>query len=173
MNRSWLLFLTLSTAFVACGRSRSDASPRASAEPPTTASQTVTEAGSSTAKSECPRTGKWALCSVEKRLVQAGFVVRYDPKPASRRPGFSVMPAAYNLGRSRLEVFVYPSAEAAARDVAGLDTLAAAPRGSRGAWGLVPPTFVRNGNLIAVFLTDSPVHGERLSLALTAGAPQP
>jgi hypothetical protein len=173
MNRSSLLLLALTGLLCACGRSRSDASPPVSVEPAASVTQTVTEAGSSTGKSDCPRTGKWALCSVEKRLVQAGFVVRYDPKPTSRRPGFSVLPAAYNLGRSRLEVFVYPSAEAAARDVAGLDTLVAAPRGSRGAWGLVPPTFVRNGNMIAVFLTDSPVHGDRLNLALTAGAPQP
>jgi len=91
---------------------------------------------------------------------------------ASRRAGFSVLPSVYTLGRSRLEVFLYSSQQAAARDVSGLDTVTAAPRGSTGEWQ-IPPTFVRSANLIAVFLTQSPVQAERLTLALTAGAPQP
>jgi len=61
---------------------------------------------------------------------------------------------------------------AARRDVAKLDTLSASPRGTSNNWG-IPPTFVRAGNLLAVFLTDSPQQAERLTLALTAGAPQP
>jgi hypothetical protein len=32
---------------------------------------------------------------------------------------------------------------------------------------------VRSANLAAVFLTDNPTQAERLTLALTAGAPQP
>jgi hypothetical protein len=32
---------------------------------------------------------------------------------------------------------------------------------------------VRSANLAAVFLTDSPVQAERLTLAITAGPPQP
>ena len=91
---------------------------------------------------------------------------------APRRAGFSVTPAAYTLGHSRLEVFVYPDETALLRDIAGLDTLTASPRGERGAWETVP-TFVRSANLAAVFLTDSPVQAERLTLAITAGAPQP
>jgi hypothetical protein len=35
------------------------------------------------------------------------------------------------------------------------------------------PTFVRSANLLAVFLTENPTYAERLTLALTAGAPQP
>lgn len=122
----------------------------------------------------CPRTGLWAQCSVEKRLSQAGFVVRRVPDSVKRRSGFSVKPIAYILGRSRLDVFVYPNADAVARDVGGLDTLTAGPRGAPNQWGLgVHPTFVRSANLLAVFMTDNPTQSERLSLALTAGAPQP
>jgi hypothetical protein len=122
--------------------------------------------------SPCPRTGKWALCSVEKRLEQSGFVVRPvsgDPPP---RAGFSVAPAVYRLGESRLEVFVYPDETSLSRDLEKLDTVTVAPRGSASKWGRVP-TFVRSGNLIAVFLTDNATQAERLTLALTAGAPQP
>jgi hypothetical protein len=86
--------------------------------------------------------------------------------------GFTVAPKAYMLGHSRLEVFVYPDEAALARDIAGIDTVTASPRGRPGTWEGTP-TFVRSANLVAVFLTDSPVQAERLTLAITAGAPQP
>jgi hypothetical protein len=112
------------------------------------------------------------LCSVEKRLIQSGFVVQRSDTEGKPRPGFAVRPTVYMLGKSRLEVFIYPSEAAANSDVARLDTLAAAPPGSGNSWGM-PPTFVRSANLVAVFLTDNPTRGERLSLAIGAGAPQP
>lgn len=121
----------------------------------------------------CPRTGKWALCSVETRLVQSGFVVRRVNGEAPHRAGFSVAPAVYTLGRSRLEVFIYPSESALAADVAKMDTISAAPRGAKNPWPFFSPTFVHSGNLAAVFLTDNATQAERLTLALTAGAPQP
>ena len=121
--------------------------------------------------SPCPRTGNWALCSVEKRLERSGFVVRPVPGDPPRRAGFSVAPAVYRLGQSRLEVFIYADEASVARDVAKLDTVAVAPRGAASNWGAIP-TFVRSGNLVAVFLTDNATQAERLTLALTAGAPQ-
>jgi hypothetical protein len=89
-----------------------------------------------------------------------------------RRPGFTVAPTAYTLGHSRLEVFVYPDEAALARDVAGIDTLTASPRGRPSEWD-APVIFVRSANVVAVFVTDSPVQAERLTLAITAGPPQP
>jgi hypothetical protein len=124
-------------------------------------------------RSGCPRTGKWALCSVENRLVQSGFVVRRVNGEAPRRAGFSVAPAVYTLGRSRLEIFIYPSESTLAADVAKMDTISAAPRGAKNPWPFFSPTFVHSGNLAAVFLTDNATQAERLTLALTAGAPQP
>jgi hypothetical protein len=105
-------------------------------------------------------------------LIQSGFVLVPIKQQPVKREGFSVLPSAYELGKSRLEVFLYPDPAAAARDIAGLDTLTASPRGSRGIWG-ASPTFVRSANLIAILLTDSPAKADRLSLALTAGPPQP
>jgi hypothetical protein len=99
-------------------------------------------------------------------------VVRPVSGASPHRAGFSVAPAAYKLGESRLEVFIYPDETSLSRDVAKLDTVTAAPRGSAANWGRTP-TFVRAGNLVAVFLTDNPSQAERLTLALTAGAPQP
>ena len=99
-------------------------------------------------------------------------MVRPVPGDAPRRAGFSVAPAVYQLGQSRLEVFIYADETSLSHDLAKLDTVTVAPRGSASNWGAVP-TFVRSGNLVAVFLTDNATQAERLTLALTAGAPQP
>lgn len=133
---------------------------------------TVAASSGAEASSSCPRTGKWAVCSVEKRLRQSGFVVSPVPGAPPHRAGFGVAPVVYRLGRARLEVFIYADEASLARDVAKLDTVTVAPRGTAANWGGIP-TFVRAGNLVAVFLTDNPTHADRLSLALTAGAPQP
>ena len=183
-----LLVLTIT----ACGRSRSESETTIAT--PTTSTATTSSApsasdapggvtmspivpvagasGTSSGPLSCPRTGKWALCSLEKRLEQSGFVVHPVEGATPRRAGFSVAPAAYTLGKSRLEVFLYPDKTAAARDVEKLDTLSVAPRGTTANWP-VAPTFVRSANLVAVFLTESQQQGERLGLALTAGPPQP
>lgn len=180
MKKSSALLITLAgAAAAACGHSAATTKPADSTSSGTTVqvSQPVPigpahAESSSAGKPDCPRNGEWARCSVEKRLVQAGFVVRPVTSPIPRRMGFSVLPVVYTLGHSRLEVFLYASAEAVKTEVSKLDTLTAAPRGQKGAWES-QPALVRSANLIAVFLTDSPQQAERLSLALTAGPPQP
>ena len=67
---------------------------------------------------------------------------------------------------------MYADEGALQRDVAKIDTLTASPIGAPAAWPM-QPTWVRSGNLVAVFLTDNATQAERLMLALTAGAPQP
>ena len=170
--------LILASAVLAtCTQSSSESAGTASSSATTpngvAAARPVAAATAAPATGGCPRTGKWALCSVENRLVQSGFVVRRVNGEAPRRAGFSVTPAVYTLGRSRLEVFIYPSESALASDVAKMDTVSAAPRGAKNPWPFFSPTFVRSANLVAVFLTDNPTQAERLTLALTAGAPQP
>ncbi len=174
MRKFPCLLMLASAALAACNRSSPESAGSASSSGPksngVTASRPI---GTSSApiSSACPRTGMWALCSVEKRLEQSGFVVRRVNADAPRRAGFSVTPAVYTLGRSRLEVFIYPNESALSADVAKIDTLSAAPRGAPNPWETTPK-FVRSGNLAAVFLTDSETQAERLALALTAGAPQ-
>jgi hypothetical protein len=171
-------FLLALAVLAACSRSSPDGAESVASVATTTlpesastfrSSASGTVASSTT--SRCPRTGMWATCSVETRLGQSGFVVRRVKEEAPRRPGFSVPPVAYNLGKTRLEVFIYPSEAALAADMARIDTVIAAPRGARNPW-LMIPTFVRSANLAAVFLTENPTQAERLTLALTAGAPQ-
>jgi hypothetical protein len=182
MTKFLCMFLLISAAATACTRGASQDEATASspavagvvseADPPTGASSTPAAKASAVAAT-CPRTGQWALCSVERRLVQSGFVIRRVDGAPPRRAGFSVLPAVYTLGRSRLEVFIYPSEATLAADVAKIDTVSAAPRGIKNPWPFFSPTFVRSANLAAVFLTDNPTQAERLTLALTAGAPQP
>ncbi|HEX9083600.1 MAG TPA: hypothetical protein VF836_02590 [Gemmatimonadaceae bacterium] len=171
----WLVLA--SAALAACTRSSSESAGTASSTATTslgaTESRPQVAAAGASISGGCPRTGKWALCSVESRLAQSGFVVRRVNGDPPHRAGFSVTPVVYTLGRSRLEVFIYPSESALAADVAKMDTATAAPRGAKNPWPFFSPTFVRSANLAAVFLTDNATQAERLTLALTAGAPQP
>jgi hypothetical protein len=118
----------------------------------------------------CPSTGQWALCSLEKRLKRSGFVMQRLEGDTVRRPGFSVTPAVYKLGRGRLEVFLYESEAALMADLAAIDTVSVAPRGAAGTWPS-PPALVRSGNVAAVFMDQTARQAERLVLAVTAGAP--
>jgi hypothetical protein len=170
--RPFLFFLAASLGACGHGSSRSADSASVGNLPAGTATTAHPDTASAQVRSSpCPRTGRWALCSLEKRLRQSGFVVKRLEGETPRRPGFAVTPTVYTLGHSRLEVFVYPDEAALARDIAGLDTLTASPQGRPSAWE-APVTFVRSANLAAVFVTDSPVQAERLTLAITAGAPQ-
>src|SRR6202171_3294952 len=168
--RTFLLFLCASVGACGHGSSPPADSGFAGNTPPQAANASRVGPGAvrQTNSSPCPRTGQWALCSVEKRLQQSGFVVRRVAGEAPRRAGFSVAPAAYTVGHSRLEGFVYPDEAVLAKDVASIDTLTATPRGKSSVWETAP-TFVRSANLAAVFLTNSPVQAERLTLAITAG----
>jgi hypothetical protein len=165
---SYLCFLTAS-----CDRA---AQPKAggTAGPPDDSAvlRSVSSATTGQGSSPCPRTGRWAICSLEKRLEQSGFVLRKAEGEPPRRAGFSVQPVAYTLGRARLEVFVYPDEAALIREVANIDTALAAPRGRTNDWE-IPPRFIRSGNLAAVLLTRNELQAERVILAITAGAPQP
>ena len=110
------------------------------------------------------------MCSLEKRLKRSGFVAERIEGDSSRRAGFDVAPAVYKLGRGRLEVFLYESEQALAKDLAGLDTISVTPPGAAGVWPS-PPTLIRSGNVAAVFMDQTPRQAERLVLAITAGAP--
>ena len=147
--------------------------------PDTTASQSygtaaVAEPDSSlkTPGNPCRHTGFWEACTMERRLKQAGFVVkRLDEKPGSR-PGFSVDPIVYTLGSSRLEAFIYDDEKSLAHDMAQIDTITVSPPGTPPAWESTP-ILIRSGNLAVVLITQNQRQAERVMLAITAGAPQP
>jgi hypothetical protein len=139
--------------------------------PPVTMPMPASVIAQQNARPSCPHDGKWALCGVVNRLRQAGFVVKPLDSASSRRKGFSVAPAVYALGQSRLEVFLYADSAAMAKDIMAMDTVVAGPRGAPSQWGDVPPVLVRSANVAMVFLTSSQRQAERLALAITAGPP--
>ena len=124
------------------------------------------------AKPACEHTGRWAKCSIERRLKQAGLVLKeLDDEP--KRAGFSIEPIVYTVGSAaRLEIFIYTDAKAAEKDMATIDTLTATPPGSPSQWESAP-TLIRSANLAAVLLSQNPRQAERVMLAITAGPPQP
>jgi hypothetical protein len=168
--RTLVALLVVVLLAAACGK---DAPPRAdsaaTAASAASASAVAPPAGDSTS---CPEDGRWRLCSVVDRLEDAGLVPQQQDEPA-RHPFFSVPGTAYKVARGDLEVFVYPDAGAAARDVAALDTVRVAPKGETGPWRMPRPTFIHSANLIAVYQTLSETQAERVQLALGAGPPQP
>lgn len=157
----------------ACGSGDAPATDTVAVASSPPASDVVASAIDSTGKrtaSDCPATGRWALCSFEKRLRRSGFVAtKIDSAPPSR-PGFSVQPAVYKLGGGRLEVFLYEDVAALEKDIAGIDTLTVTPPGTPSSWPS-PAVLVRNGNVAAVYMGQNAREAERLTLAITAGAP--
>lgn len=167
-----LFVCVLAAACEQSPRSSPDSAAVGSVSPQAAPSSSTENIRTDSVKSACRHTGLWAICSVENRLRQSGFVAkRVEGKPPARA-GFSVTPIVYTLGSSRLEVFLYPDEAALARDIAKIDTVTVAPIGTAGSWE-TPPLLIRSGNLAAILLSQKPRQAERLSLALTAGAPQP
>jgi hypothetical protein len=165
------LILALALLAGACRKSdETAATASVQAAPPAV---TINPPVNRTAQNDCPHTGLWARCHVERRLRQSGFVAKRLDEETPKRPGFSVKPIAYSLGRSRVEIFLYETAADLAKDMAALDTVLAVPRGSTATPWEATPTLVRSGNLAAVLLASSPQQAERFMNAITAGAPQP
>lgn len=119
----------------------------------------------------CPERGDWQICSVEKRLERAGLVVRRTEELV-RHDFLQVPGVQYETSRAELQVFLYPSAAARARDTDVLDSIAVAPRGRRIIWRW-PATLVTSGNLAAIILSLNERQAERIALALGAGLPPP
>ena len=172
--RSWTdgRRLALLLLAIACG-APDDEKSRDSAIVATPVAAPVPPPVSSTGRTgvdDCPATGQWALCSLEKRLKRSGFVARRLEQESPRRAGFSGVPVVYTLGRGQLEVFLYDDAASLAKDIAAIDTITVAPPGTAPSWPS-QPGLIRSANLAAVYMDQNPRQAERLTLAITAGAP--
>lgn len=172
-NFRLIMICVLAAACRSEADSRSDTAAAAtpSLPAPAAAAETEDDGAINTTGSSCPHNGRWSICTVERRLRQAGFVVKPAEGVPVKRAGFTVVPAVYTLGRARVEFFLYPDSTSLARDLAGIDTISVAPRGVVTPWE-TNPMLVRSGNLAAVLLSQNQRQAERFSLAITAGAPQ-
>jgi len=116
----------------------------------------------------CVSEGAWQVCSVEKRLTDAGFVPMKQDSPAADL--FAIRGTEYALGPARLHVYVFETAKARESAVAAIDTIAIARRGTPATWG-GPAWLITSNNLVAVLVSDNGRLVERVQLALTAGLP--
>ena len=118
----------------------------------------------------CPKSGLWRRCSLEDRLESAGFVVDSAPDTL-RHEWLSVEGLRYDFAQGVLDVFVYPSADAARQDASKLDSARAAPAGVTPGYRW-PPTMIVSRNVLAVMQTANDRFGERLLNAVAAGLPE-
>jgi hypothetical protein len=121
----------------------------------------------------CPATGLWAECSVLYRLERSGLAPHVDSTGSTDEKTLTGRPLFIKFGTtSRLEVFLYSDSTARIADGQKLDrsTLVGATsqqtlRRER--------TLIENANLIGLLSSINDRLRERVSDALTAGAPQP
>jgi len=121
----------------------------------------------------CPATGLWAECSVLYRLERSGLAPHVDSTGKAEEKALTGRLLVVKFGTtSRLEVFLYADSTARIADVKKLD-----PKTLVGATGQQTlrreRTLIENGNLIGLLSSINDRLRERVSDALTAGAPQP
>jgi hypothetical protein len=109
----------------------------------------------------------WNTANLEKRLDLQGMAPRRSDRPV-HHPFLAVPGTSYMVGNAELQIFIYESAAAAARDVARLDTATVSPRGAPVKWP-ARPTLVTNNNLVAIFLGQNALQIERVQRAIMAG----
>ena len=121
----------------------------------------------------CPRTGKWQPCALEDRVVHAGLSFKATGDSA-RVPFFKVPGVRYRVALTdTLLAFFFADSAALDRAVTTLDTLRMAPVGDTALPWPSLPNVIRSGNLLGLYVAESPRQIERLRLANTAGAPAP
>jgi len=123
--------------------------------------------------SRCPATGRWAKCSDLYRLERAGLAPHVDSTGTPDEKVLSGRPLLIKFGTtSRLEVFLY--ADSAARIADGVKLDRSTLVGATGQQTLRRErTLIENANLIGLLSSINDRLRERVSDALTAGAPQP
>ena len=121
----------------------------------------------------CPATGLWAECSVLYRLERSGLAPHIDSSATASEKALTGRTLFIKFGTtSHLEVFLYSDSAARIADVRKLDRTAFV--GATGQQTLRRErTLIENGNLIGLLSSINDRLRERVSDALTAGAPQP
>ncbi|HEV8216878.1 MAG TPA: hypothetical protein VGP95_13620 [Gemmatimonadaceae bacterium] len=159
----WLVLLM---ALFACDKPAGEARPAETKSAPAPVAATPGDP-------RCPATGRWAECSVLYRLERSGLAPHVDSTGSASEKSLTGRPLLIKFGTaSRLEVFLYPDSAARKADAAKLDRA-----------GLVGATqqqtlrrertLIENANLIGLLSSINDRLRERVSDALTAGAPQP
>ena len=159
------LFVT-ALALVACEKPANESRPIEAKSPPPPVAATPGDA-------RCPATGLWAECSVLYRLDRSGLAPHVDSTGTATEKSLTGRPFLIKFGTtSRLEIFLYADSTARIADAAKLDRTVLV--GATGQQTLRRErTLIENANLIGLLTSINDRLRERVSDALTAGAPQP
>lgn len=164
VTRPAMAAVAVAVGLVACSESKAPPPP----PPPASAAASVASGAGG-----CPATGLWAECSLLYRLGRAGLALHVDSGASPNEKSLTVKPLVITLGgAARLELFVYPDSAARIADEKKLDrtTLVNATaeltiKRER--------TLIESVNVIGLLTSISSHQRERVSDAITAGAPQP
>lgn len=168
--------VALALAIGACGKAESPATGSARAAGGSSgASSSGRAAGGGAAADEqraapCAKTGHWIDCQVRERLTRSGLAPHDTTREAL--PSLGPAPVVYRLGRGGLAIYLFPDSTARARAASTLDTVKYV-RAPRGLTILSQATVIENDNLLGLLFSKNEQQIERVSDALTAGAPQP
>lgn len=120
----------------------------------------------------CPATGLWAECAIVYRLERAGLAPRVDSSAPVTEERLTVAGRKILIGRSELEVYLYPDVASREREQRAMDMSnyvvypAAVP--------MKPvPTLVYSANAIVILHSRNDHQRERVSDLIGAGPPQP
>jgi len=142
-----------------------DSSRTQAAAPAATA--TATASGTRPA---CERTGHWIPCQVRQRLERSGLAPR--DTSAGDQPALGPAPTVFRVGKGSLAVYLFTDSTTRARAATKLDTVTFV-NWDRPLTILSRATVIQNDNLLALLYSKNEQQRERVSDALTAGAPQP
>jgi hypothetical protein len=169
---AWLPAVAVAAVF-ACAKGGGDGSSASGGS--TDAAQTAAAAPRIVTPGDprCPATGEWAKCSVLYSLERAGVAPRLDSTAKVEEDALHGESFVVDVGRiAKLEVFLYPDSAARIADARKLDRTqfvnGTAPQTIRR-----ERTLIENGNLVGLLTSINERQRERVSDALSAGAPQP
>lgn len=160
------LFVTSALVASACSKTESP--------PPKAVGATAAgPVAAASAASTCPATGLWAECSVVYRLERSGLAPKVDSSAKPEEKELAGKPLIIKLGRTAtLEVYIYPDSAARIADGKKLDRTHLI-NGTAEQTIERERTLIETANVIGLLTSLNSHQRERVSDALTAGAPQP
>lgn len=164
MGRKGRLSLALLVLLGGCGGDKAAAvdtsQPILAADPPAPGDTT------------CPRTGRWALCSVFKSIARAGLNTHSDLAKAVTEEPLSISGTEIPISRGDIRIFLYADSNSRKRDQAKLEHKQfVLPHQEPGF--ARERTIVPNANLLVLMNVMNSLNRERIANALMAGPPQP
>lgn len=120
----------------------------------------------------CPRTGHWSDCQLRLRLEQSGLAPRTTHDKVGDLPSLSVPATTLMLGNAGLAYYVFSDTLLRHGAAASLDTVHFIPQ-SKPLTMHGETTVIQNDNLLVLLFSHNEHQRERVSDAVTAGAPQP